>query len=115
MVKDNNNAVCVTCGKPYHRCLSCDKLANNGIYTWRANCDTPTCFQVFMTALELRDGKITKEEAAGQLAAFDIDNILVADTSVKRILTPATDYMKEQAAAAVKKTAVKKTRAKKTK
>lgn len=64
-----------------------------------------------MTAHELRDKKITVEEAAGKLAAFDTASMLANETSVKRILRPVLEYMENQAKADTKP---KRTRSKKT-
>lgn len=88
MAENKPNAVCVTCGRPYRLCRSCEKLKSAGIYTWRASCDTPECYGIFLTALAFRDGKITPEEAAERLKKYDLRSMLESDGSVKRILAP---------------------------
>ena len=89
-----NNAVCLTCGKPYYKCDACDRMQNGGIVTWRANCDTRECFQLLMLALDVRDKKITDEEAYDRITACNGFDLLESDTATCEILRDSTSrYM----------------------
>lgn len=80
-------AKCQTCGKAFTPCASCAK--KNSVQHWRANCDTPECYQVFITALDFRDGHITKQEVKERLSGFDLDSLLGEDNAVTRIIRAA--------------------------
>ncbi len=54
------NRHCQTCGTPYYFC-NCHHNADK--FHWKMNCCTPQHFQIFMTALDLRDGMIDAKEA----------------------------------------------------
>lgn len=59
------NRRCQTCGAPYYFC-SCH--ANQDKFHWKLNCCTPVHFQIFLTALDLRDGRIDEAEARARLS-----------------------------------------------
>lgn len=86
MQTQNNNATCQTCGSPYHVCRSCKEMNDSGIFNWRANCDTPECFQIFLIVLDYRDGGIGKREAKKQLMKLGYEKYIKVDNAVKRIV-----------------------------
>lgn len=61
------NRKCLVCGNDYYFC-ACQSRDNR--FSWKQNCDTPLHFQIFLTAIDLRDGVIGAEEAKRRLAAL---------------------------------------------
>jgi hypothetical protein len=58
---------CVTCGKMYSGCRTCEEARDKGLFMWRQSCDTPECFQVHMIVKNYYDKVATKKVANEQL------------------------------------------------
>lgn len=89
------NRTCLTCGTPYYFC-NCHHNADK--YHWKIDCCTPMHWQVFMIALDLRDGKIDKREAKSRLkqVCFCKDDLQWCTESIFGILSPVFDQKKSQ-------------------
>lgn len=88
------NRECQVCGKAYYFC-NCGH--NKDKFVWKMNCCTPQHFQVFMTALDVRDGIIDAEEARERLAriGFTKRNLAGCTQAVSNILTPVFQRKKK--------------------
>lgn len=58
---------CVTCGKSYSGCRTCEEARNSGMYRWRQSCDTMECFQVHLVLKDYYYKVISKEAAKNLL------------------------------------------------
>lgn len=65
---------CVTCGKLYKICRTCEEAKAQGRLFWRGTCDTTECYQVHMILKEFVDSLISKEDARAIL-----ENILTEE------------------------------------
>lgn len=57
------NKTCIVCGKAYHACKRCDELKNAGLLSWKANCDTPGCYQAYLVLSGYKSGEYSAKEA----------------------------------------------------
>lgn len=64
-----NERKCAICGKQYHYCFKCEKIAGYRFYT-----DTPECYQIHVILREYREGVLTAEEAAKRFVNIGITN-----------------------------------------
>lgn len=81
------NRNCVVCDKAYYFC-ACHRNTNRAV--WNMNCCTPFHFQVFLIALDVRDGNITPEDAKRQLAKLNFykKDLSWCNDATRSILTP---------------------------
>ncbi len=81
------NRSCQTCGRAYYFC-NCHH--NEDKFHWKMNCCTPQHFQIFIVALDLRDGKIDEIEAKTCLSnlGFKKSDLEWCTPSIAGILSP---------------------------
>ncbi len=89
------NRNCLTCGAAYYFCNCHD---NQDKFHWKMNCCTPQHFQIFITALDLRDGAIDADEAKSRLASigFKKGDLDKCTPSIVNILSPAFKPRKKE-------------------
>ena len=126
-----NNAICKVCGKPYHRCMSCD--TERKLYPYKSIADSQNCYKLFYIISNYYNKTITKDEAYEQLQNCDIsdyknflphnvkmiDEILGNATIIKETKSTKSESLEENDKEEVKETidkedtVVKKTNTKK--
>lgn len=86
------NRQCLVCGTPYYFCACNDKREK---FQWQMNCDTPEHFQIFLAALEYRDGMSDKKTTRQKLKqiGFLKRDLEWCSESIKNILSGV--YAKE--------------------
>lgn len=89
------NRTCITCGASYYFC-NCHHNADK--YQWKMNCCTPLHFQIFITALDLRDGIIDEKEAKARLnnLGFKKSDLAWCTPSITDILSPVFKTRKKE-------------------
>ena len=68
-----NNRICLTCGKPYAYCGSCQSSLN--LPVWKNIFDTENCKTVFETVSDYAQNAITKEAARIRLSKCDVSGV----------------------------------------
>lgn len=86
---EQNNAVCVICGKGYYKCVSC----SNGLATtpWKTHTDTSEHYKIFQILRGETTGVYTKEEAKARLQNVDLSDV---DTFTEHIKNRINNIMK---------------------
>jgi len=89
------NRECQTCGKAYYFC-NCHH--NDDKFHWKMNCCNPQHFQIFITALDLRDGQIDVAEAKSRLGnlGFKKSDLEWCVPSIEGILSPVFKPKKKE-------------------
>lgn len=87
---EQNNAVCVICGKGYYKCVSC----SNGLATtpWKTHTDTSEHYKIFQILRGETTGVYTKEEAKARLQNVDLSDV---DTFTEHIKNRINGIMKD--------------------
>lgn len=95
------NRECQVCGRAYYFC-NCH--FNSDKHHWKMNCCDPMHYQVFIVALDLRDGVISADEARERLSniGFSAKDLSWCIPSIAEILSVA--FPKKTAKAAKKAT-----------
>lgn len=80
------NRRCLVCDAPYYFCACHDKREK---FSWQMNCDTPMHFQIFLAALEYRDGMADKNAVKQKLEriGFTKNDLLWCTESIRKILS----------------------------
>lgn len=90
-----NNAICKVCGKPYHRCLNCEKNKNNFISYKLVAC-SHNCFKIYATITSEESKEVQKK----MLSTLDLTELETFEEEVK-------NYIKNILATEEKETVVK--------
>lgn len=76
MAVDNKGLLtCVTCGKLYKGCRTCEDARDAGVFMWRQSCDTTECFQVHMVIKDYYNNEVSKEAAKKLLEGIITDEM----------------------------------------
>lgn len=89
------NRNCQVCDTAYYFC-NCGH--NKDKYHWKMNCCTPQHFQIFMTALDLRDGMIDTKEVRTRLKriGFNKGDLQWCTPSIAGILSSVFEQKKSE-------------------
>lgn len=84
-MQNNYNLVrCKVCGKEYKACANCEE--GRGMGSWRAVCDTPEHYKIYLTAHAFSLGNISAEDARLQLSRCDLEDIDSFEPTVRVVL-----------------------------
>lgn len=94
-MQDNPSGLltCVTCGKLYKGCRTCEESRHRGQFMWRQSCDRKECFLVHMVLKDYFDKKITKEQAREQLLGCLDDDMKPYNENAREIIA---EILKEE-------------------
>lgn len=83
--KSRNNAICITCGKPYELCLACERTKSNW-QPWKMFADTKNCYDVYEIINDYKFENITKEKAKELLENCNLTDLNSYKDSIKDII-----------------------------
>lgn len=86
---EQNNAICVICGKGYYKCVSCTN--NLAITPWKTHTDTSEHYKVFQILRGETTGVYTREEARARLQNVDLSDV---DTFTEHIKNRINSIMR---------------------
>ena len=83
---DKNNHKCIICGAEYHHCDDCSNMKS--FTPWRSVCDTKEHFQVYMLFNDIKNNRISDNEAK-----ISLENIGVSKTGIELFNEPVKDVL----------------------